>query len=241
MLLDCVGKTQANDDLDALEQALSVLCVRTPDREACAAQVQARLAQAGPAQKCALLRVLTTLGGTQALSAVRAAVKDPDTQVHAAAIRALGGWSTADTAGDLLELARNGNNPTDKALGLRSYLAMAGHSELEETQRLAMCRQAAELVTKPEEKKLLLGALSGIRSGAALELIQKHLDDPAVKEEAGNALVNLAERLLKGNNAARAAARFVAPLEKVAAGSANPDLQKRAKSLLDQARSLAPK
>jgi HEAT repeat protein len=53
-------------------------------------------------QKLALLRVLSVVGGADALKAVRAAVDDSNADVHRAAIRALGSWGSADAAPHLL-------------------------------------------------------------------------------------------------------------------------------------------
>jgi len=89
-LLDLLGKATTPEDLEATEQALSAAGLKATDPVSCVAQVEARLAQAPPTQKCALIRVLGSAGGTNALKAVRAAVNDPNTEVHAAAIRTLG-------------------------------------------------------------------------------------------------------------------------------------------------------
>jgi hypothetical protein len=91
-------------------------------------------------------------------------------------------------------------------------------------------------VQRPEEKKLLLGALGNLQAVGALELITPYLEDAAVKEEASAAVVALAERLLKGGGATRNAPKLVAPLEKAAQATANPSLAQRAKTLLQQAR-----
>jgi hypothetical protein len=77
--------------------------------------------EAVPALASLLLRTLSTVGGSDALQAVRAAVNDSNPDVHGAAIRALGAWKTADAAPDLLNLAHNASNPTDQMLCLRSW------------------------------------------------------------------------------------------------------------------------
>ena len=118
----------------------------------CLYKVAALLAQAQPPQKVALVRVLGTVGGTSALKAVRDSAHDPKTEVRAAAIRALGAWKTADVVPDLLALARNASDPTEKMLGLRGCLGWAANADLPADQRLSMCRQAAGLIQKTEEK-----------------------------------------------------------------------------------------
>jgi hypothetical protein len=238
-MLDLLGKAKSPEDLETTEQALSAISLKAAKPDSCVSQVEARLANSPPAQKCALVRVLGALGGTSALRAVRGAVNDPNAEVHAAAIRVLGGWSTADAATDLLELAKAATNPTDKMICLRGYLALAGHADLSTDQRLAMCRQAATLVQKDDEKKLLLGALGGITSVEALDLIKPYLDDPATKEEASTGIVDISDKLLQGSDGAKLAPKLIEPLEKVTHSTASADLAKRAQKLLDRANSKA--
>jgi hypothetical protein len=108
-------------------------------------------------------------------------------------------------------------------------------------QRLAMCRDAAPLAQKPGEKKLLLSALSKIQTADSVALIAPYLDDADTKEEASAAVVAIAERLAKGQNAARALPRLAEPLAKVASTTGNADLAKRAAALAQQAAKPAAK
>jgi len=238
-LLDLLARAASPEDLEAIEQALSAVSLKAADPAGCVAQVEARFAQASPAQKCALVRVLGAIGGASSLKAVRSAVADPSLEVHAAAIRALGAWNTADAAPDLLELAKTAGSPTDKMICLRGYLRLAGQTELAVDKRLAMCREAAALAQKDDEKKLLLAALGGIPSVEALELVTPCLDEAGVKEEAAAAVADVSAKVLKDKDAAKQAARLVEPLDKAAQAATSADLAKRAKELRDQAQSKA--
>ena len=238
-LLDLLAKASSAEDVETLEQAIGAVSLRAENPASSVTQIQARLAQAQPAQKCALVRVLGAIGGATALQAVRSAVSDPNAEVHAAAIRTLGAWATADAGNDLLELAKAAGNPTDKMLCLRGYLRLAGLAELPLDKRLAMCRQAIPLALQDEEKKLLLAALGSIVAVEAIDLITPYLDNAGTKEEAGTATVNLSDQILKGNDSAKLAPKLVEPLDKVAQVTANADLAKRAKQLRDQAKTKA--
>jgi HEAT repeat protein len=238
-LLDLLGKAKSPEDLEATEQALNAVCLRAPNADSCAAQVEARLAQSQPAQKCALLRVLGSVGGTSALRTVRAAVSDSNAEVHAAAIRVLGAWSTPDAADDLLEIARTASSSTDKLICLRGYLALVSHADLPTAQRLAMCRQAAALVQKDDEKRLLLAALGGIASVDSIDLIKPYLDDTATKEEATTGIVNISDKLLQGNDSAKLAPNLIEPLGKASQATQSAELTKRIQALLEKAKSKA--
>ncbi|MBM4046179.1 MAG: DUF1080 domain-containing protein [Planctomycetes bacterium] len=237
-LLDLLLKAKETSEVGAAEDALKSVCVRMEAPEALTEKLMSPLAQAPPAQKGALLRVLSVVGGPKALDTVRAAVQDANPEVHAAAIRALGKWKTADAAPLLLELAKTSKDATDKILCLRSYIGLAGNHDLPAAERMALCKQAGALVERDEERKLLLSALSGIQTAESLALVTPYLDQAGTKEEASAAAVGIAEKLVKG----RDAAKVVEPLQKVVQVTANADLSKRAQAALKQAPSKpAPK
>jgi HEAT repeat protein len=238
-MLNLLTNAKSPEEMEATEQALGAISLKSTNANSCVGPLEARLAQSQPAQKCALLRVLGAIGGASALHAVRAAVDDSNAEVHATAIRTLGGWNSADAATDLLDVAKAASNPTDKLICLRGYLALAGHGDLPIDQRLTMCRQATPLVQKDDEKKLLLAALGGIVSPATLDLIKPYLEEAATKEEASTGMVNISEKLLQGGDSAKVAPGLIEPLEKVVQTTANPDLAKRATALRDQAKTKA--
>jgi HEAT repeat protein len=238
-LLGCLMKYKEPRDLDAAEQALSTVCTKADKPESCADMLIAGLAQAQPSQKSRLMSVLAAVGGESALKTVRAAVNDPNADVHAAAIRALSSWKTADAAPALLALAETATNPTDRMLCLRGYLDWASRTDLPADRRLAMCQEVRRLVQQPEEKKLLLGALGSIKTARSLALVAPYLEDPTVREEATAATIATAEAILKGPEAAQLATELIQPLQKAAEVAADTNLGRRAKALLEQAQNKA--
>jgi len=192
-----------------------------------------------PAQKIVLLRVLSGLGGAEALKAVRQAVGDSNAEVHAAAIRALGTWKTADAAPLLLELAKAAQKAGDRARCLRAYLGIAGRRDLPVSDRLSMCRKAGRMVQGDNEKRLLLGALGGIDASEAMNAIAPYLNEAAIEKEAALASLGIAERLLKGRQSGKHAPKLIAPLDKVVQAIGQGDLAPRAKGLLRQAKTKA--
>lgn len=234
-LLERLMKPADPKDLGPTEQAVTALCGRAEKPESCTPRLAALMPRAEAPQKCALVRILGTVGGADALKAVRAAAGDADRDVHAAAVRVLCGWQTADALPDVLALAQKAADPTEKALGLRAYLGWAGNDQVPQADRLAMCRQAADLVQKPDEKKRLLAALTKAPAPEALALAMPHVADAATRDEACAAAVSIAEQLLKGPDAAKVAAGLVEPLQKVAA-AAGGEAANRAKAALEQAR-----
>jgi HEAT repeat protein len=231
-VLGLLIQAKAPEDLEAAEQALGVVASKSRNRDATVQQLAAAFDAAPTAQKSALLRILTSMGGPKALALVQSAVKNPNADVCSAAIRALSNWSTVDAAPDLLDIAKNSQNPSDKSISLRGYLGMASQGDQQsEAQRLALCRQATDLVQKPEEKKMLLAALGSMSSPEAIQMILPYLRDDAVKEEAATAVVGISEKLLKKPDP-KTAEILIPALTEVAKSSTNAGLVEKANKLL---------
>ncbi len=235
VLLDLLDAAQNPQDLAATEQAISTACTKDKDPQAQAQKLAARLPQAKPAQQAVLLRVLSAVGGSDSLPAVRGLVGGGSPEVRSAAIRALGAWRTADAAPDLLTLAQKTSETSEKTLVLRGYLNLAARAEMSVEQRLQMCRQATGVIQRDDEKRLLLGTLSNIESPEAIEVILPYLNDSGVQQEAGMAAVTIAEKLLRGRGPWKYATQVVAPLEKVVQATKNQEVAKRAQTLLRKA------
>ncbi len=236
-LLQLLEAANTPEDVEATEQALTMVSLRIPRADASAAELAGCLPRVGSAKQCSLLRVLTAVGGTKALETVQAAVDSTDPEVRTTAVRSLGAWNSADAAPVLLALLKKGTAPSDASLLLRGYLRLAALPELPADQRLAMCREAAGLVQHLDEKRLLLGALGEVESPESLASLAPYLDDSETKEEAATAAVNISEKLLKGDNGGKWAAKLAEYLEKATRVTEKESLKKRAQSLLELAQS----
>lgn len=237
-VLDLLLTARDSGEIAAAEQTLVALAGQATSA-AVTAKIIPALPRATPAARAALLEALAALGGEAALQAVRAACNDAHAEVRGAAIRALSSWKTADAAPALLDLATKAGNETDRLLALGGYLALAGNTDLPTDQRLDMCRQAAPLVQRPEDKNRLLAALSQIPLPQTLDLVAPHLDDPATRNEAGAAAVAVAEKLMNGQLAAPTARRLAEMLDRAAGAVTNAELARRARHLAEQARNKA--
>ncbi len=229
-------QNQSAAEAQGAEKALATICGRQADRSACADKLVAGLAAAQPGPKCALLRVLRSVADGKALQAIRAAMADPDKDVQDAATRLICDWSTAEAAPDLLALAKTSANPTYQLLALRGYLRVSGDKDVTAAQRLAMCKEAAALAQRDDEKKILLGVLGTAGDADSLALAAPHLDNAALKAEACLANVAIAERLAKDSPDA-----VLPVMEKVVTLGPDENLTARAKAVLKAAQEAAGK
>jgi HEAT repeat protein len=151
------------------------------------------------------LHALACAGGPDALAAVKSAIGDKDEAVQHEAVRTLSTWPNqwpedAGVTEPLLALARSGKKVPRQVLALRGYLQyVQGARKLDDGERLAKVNDVLPLITRPEEKRLVISVLGTIGAAGALERLATFAADPAVAEEACSAIVNLAGRKdLKG-------------------------------------------
>jgi len=226
-LLDILMRLQSLEDLDAAEQAASAVLAKADNLKSYTGKVTSLLNKASAAQKAVLLRLLGVVGTADALKAVRAAVDDSDADVRGAAFRALCAWKTADAAPDLLALAKTSSDASGKISALRGYTELIRDESLSTSEKLAMCKEAAALIQRDEEKKLLLGVLGTVPSAEALSMAMAHLDNPATKDEASFAAVAISETIVQEKPDEVADA-----LQKVMQATDNKDVIRRARAML---------
>ncbi len=230
-LLDVLMRQKDSQDLEAAERALSAVCVKTDNPQSRAGKLIALLASAAPGQKAVLLRVLSIVGGSDALKAVRAAVNDGDMQVRDAAFRALCSWKTADAAPDLLAMAKTAPEASRKTAALRGYINLIRDENLSAEQKLAMCKQAAELIIRNEDKRLLLGAMGTVPSAEALAMAMTYVDDPATRDEACFAATAISEKIVE-----QKPQEVTQAMEKVLKATQNKNVIRNARQTLQKAR-----
>ena len=230
-LLDVLMRLTESRDLSTIERALSTVCTKTDNPQSNTVRLIRLLGRASPGQKGVLLRVLGVIGGPDALEAVRKAVNDSNRQVRAAAVRSLCGWKTADAAPDLLKLAQTSPDRAGKTAALRGYISLVRDESLSTADKLAICKKAADLIERDQEKKLLLGVLGNVPSSEALAMAMAHLDDPATRLEASFAAVAISEKIVGQNRRQVADA-----LEKVLEATNNREVTRRATKTLQKAK-----
>jgi len=230
-LLNLLMRSETSQDLEAAERALSAVCMRADNPQSYTGKLTSLLVQARPEQKNALLRVLGVIGGTDALNAVRSAANDSNAQVRAVAIRVLCAWKTADAAPDLLALAKGSQNSSRKTAALRGYISLVRDENLPTEEKLAMCKNAAMLIERNEEKKLLLGVLGTIPAAEALSMAMTHLDDPATRNEASFAAIAIGEKIVEQKPGEVADA-----MQKVMQATKNRNVTRRARAILSKAK-----
>ena len=214
----------------AAEEALKIACTRTVERQVCAENLVSCLPRASQDQKCFLLDLLGTVGGTVALEAVSKAALDEDEKIPDVATRVLGAWLTPDAAPALLKIAKQSPHEKFRIRALRGAIRILRQMDLPDNQRLAMCHEAMRLAQSDEERILVVEALGRIPSEEALAAVIACLETPALKAAACSATVSIGEKIVS-----QAPASVAQAAGKVLQATSNRDLLRRANELLAQA------
>jgi HEAT repeat protein len=230
-LIGQLVEPKAEADVAVTQAALSKAVLRMPDRDACAAELLDAVSTAPTAAKVELLNLLGTLGGEKALDGIVTAAREGDDEVQDAATRVLGEWMSADAAPRLLELAETLDSDKYKIRALRGYIRIPRQFGMTAEARLEMCRKALAVAERDAERALVLDAATRSHTPEALEMVVSYLDQPGLKDAAGEAAVSIAEKLLQTDRPAVAAA-----MQKVIDAGATGETAVQAKILLRRAK-----
>jgi len=210
------------DDAPVLGKTLATVLGRVDDPAARATLFTGAYPKAGPEAKCVLIGLLKQTPTVDALACVRSAVTDADDTVHDAAFRVLCDWPDVAAAPDLIALAENADGTVEHVLALRGYVRLAGETR----NPVPMYGKVIQTARRPEEKRLVLSALSTRSDVAALDLAELFLTAEGLVHEASVATLAIGERLLGSDlDRAQEAGR------KVMAVALDEDLKRRAESL----------
>jgi len=198
-LLELLLKTESEAEQIVIEDTVTGLAQKMANPNGRSAAVRSKLDLEKDAKKrCLLYRILGKIGDDSSLSLLRGALQDLDPAVVDAAVRALAEWPTATARDDVFDIARDSKNDVHRVLAVRAYVRLAGQEKFRSPKAAVEdLEKALKLVSRPEEKKLILGVLPDFVCPEALKLASPLLNDPDVKEEANAALEKIRKRLEK--------------------------------------------
>jgi len=144
--------------------------------------------------RCSLLSVLGGIGDSEALDVLREALEDKNSKVQMSAIRALSDWPNAEPAADLLKVVSSSEGKKRRDLAFRGYVRLIGlDSDRPANETVELYTQAMDVASSVSEKKMVLSGLAKVKSFAALYTASEYLKDNELQEEAGAAMVKIAE------------------------------------------------
>ncbi len=193
-LLDCLNRMPPTAETEDAEMAIARSLQEIADAEVRSKFLCSALGQAASVKtRCALVRLLPQAADSKSLAAIESATRDPNSQVADTAMRALAHWPDPQ-AWDLLWRTYTGDSmEPHRALALRALVRLAeDQNNQADSNWVARYRALLENARQNADRKLILGALSGVALPEALDLALNQLGNPDVRDEAVLAVKRIA-------------------------------------------------
>ena len=149
------------------------------------------------------LRALAIIGGPEALSYIKSAIKSTESPVQDEAVRILSTWPNnwpqdSDAGQTLLMLATSAKKMSHQVLGLRGYLQYLRGSKINNEEKVIRVEDMMSHIKRLEEKRQAIAVLGEAPTVSSLNLLKKLAEDSAVAEEAYSAMVRIAGQDIPG-------------------------------------------
>ena len=188
-VLDVLLKTSDETEQTEAEKTVAALLQKgSPENRS--RLLRTRLfAEKDPAVRATLIGLMTSTGDDAALPVLRRALADADAGVVDASARAIAEWPTATARDDMLKILRESKDETHRLLAFTGLVRLVSldANRLPEA-AVADLKVLSGLAWRPEEQKLILGALAAFPCQDALNLANGFLTDEALKAEAQAAI-----------------------------------------------------
>jgi HEAT repeat protein len=148
-----------------------------------------------------LLGLIGLIGDPSTLPLLRTALTDKSPEVYDAAVRALSAWPSSAAREDLMVLAKNAKDESQRLLALGGLIRVIGLDRYrDKALAVADLKVASTIAWRADEFKLILSALAPFAGPEALELANGFLQKADVAAEAKAAVEQIGMRLKMGAN-----------------------------------------
>lgn len=214
----------------ATEIALVVTGERIDDRNQRGRAILARYdSVADEAAKASLLRVLGKLGDSNAIPLLEKEKDASSDTLRQAALRAMADWPGSDFMDEMETLAREGKDERSRILAFGAYVRMVmDASDKNSNTGVDALVEAFRMAPRPDEQRLVIGAIGGFATDKALDFVTAAMDNPELKAEAQASAVRICE-----TGGVRKFAQGKEVLDRIIAETSNENMKKRAQKLLN--------
>jgi HEAT repeat protein len=180
-----VGRAVARNSLVAL-------CTRIPDPERRTESLLAAYRSATPPQREILLHVISRLGGRRALALASGEARSKDPGMRDAAVRALADWPAMDAFDTLLVIAGSKEKLNLRVLALRGAVRLVENAPIPAASAVLYHERTLALADRPDEIRLVLGALANLRCLESLRDVIPFISDDSLGLDAAMAAGRIA-------------------------------------------------
>lgn len=202
-LVDLLLTAKTTQEIKEAEKALNLSLERSEDTSAAEQPLLVALrSDCDVPVRCALLSALKYVGSNSALRATRRALGSDEPEVVDAAVRSLAEWQNASAMNVLKNLAANSSSQVHRVLAFRGYVRTIGlASDKDDMAKTTLYEEAIALATRPEDRKMVLGAMAETRNKESLAAVAKYLDDETLQDEAIVAALKISGSIALKNGA----------------------------------------
>ncbi len=183
-----------SNDVVRLQEAVAAAARGNPDEERRGDALVDLVRAASPTGKVAIVKILPRVGGKKALQAAVEQAGSPDLAVQSAAIEALSRWPDPGAADELMKIASSTQNRDHFRSAVQGSVRIVGRSEAPAGKKLASYQKLLELPVEDGDRRTVLAGIGNVREPESLHLLARYLDDPALRDAAASAVLNLASR-----------------------------------------------
>jgi HEAT repeat protein len=190
----------AKDDADAAAalKAAAAAAAHSEDAEHRSDAFVAALGATKGPRRTLIERAVAKVGGAGALAIVVADLKSNDKATREGALSALADWQGSAAVAPLLEAAKSAD-AGDQVTAIRGVVqVLRAATNMSAAEKTAAYSQAIAAAKRPEEKKMILGAIGSERGQEMFDIAASFLDEEGLKAEASLAAIKTALPAAKG-------------------------------------------
>ncbi|MBO9618255.1 MAG: DUF1080 domain-containing protein [Niabella sp.] len=185
-----MDKTSDAGALAALQKALYTAVKDKGTKDAQVSSIEELMNKSG-ANRTAYYNVLAGIGGKAAMAVVSGELKNGDARQKEAAVKALAAWSDGTALDALYNISKDPANSALKETALNSYINGINKSDNTLDQKVLQFRNAMDLATTDNQRKMILSGIGNNSSLPALVFVSKYLDNVALQQTAIQAIMSI--------------------------------------------------
>jgi len=193
-LVDALMQVKSPEAKADAESAVAAIIEKSQSKRVCEDLICERLQKATDTEtRVSLINLLPVCGGQKALEMAKSAYSSADSKIKEAGIRAISEWQDMSVWDTLVNIYENPPSESYRVLALRGLTRLLSEENI---------RPDASLVSKYQklfngakninDKKLILGAMSGCNHPEALYLALEKINEPEIKSEVVAAVKKIA-------------------------------------------------
>ena len=239
-LIELAIAAKSDADAAAALKAAAACAAHIADADHRADAFVAALATAQGPRRTSLEKAVAKVGGASALAMVVADLKSDDQPTREGALAALADWQDAAAITPLLEAAKN-TDATQQVTAIRGVVqVLRASTTLSPADKAAAYSKAMSAAQRPEEKKMILGALASERGQEIFDLAATLLDEEGLKPEASLAVIKTSLPQPKGQGGLKGA-KVIEALKKAIPTCPDGGLKADAQRYLNTLNETAPR